>query len=341
MLTGEKMPGADMLARIASARSPPLISKGSPVTRSDATGAKRDRQVVEVRFGRYVQSERAQYQSQLLSLDGAFGQPQPPVLHAEFEADGELFVVLLAPEPQLFPTRLVAECILPIQRCDDLFEFLDGLARRIEPTDYCAHADAGNGIHGNLQAFQLAQHADVRGAAGPAAAEHEADTRPLGRVLRRLQGLWNCGEKHTDHQCDQGPVAERADCHRGSDSGGRFVIRGIIMAHRGGYPTAAAYDNRERFMADPKCPRLPGKRDRQDCFDAQQGKIPRKHALVFHRPLRRLRPCVRGVHQTRVWPQRSAADRGSQIARRRSADDCTHGTRRYRWTRLAKDVRNE
>ena len=142
-------------------------------------GAKRNRQTVEALDLRDRQRRIAQHLFELLPLHQAGRQHEPRLLHAEREAHQEVALVLLAAEAELLARRAIAKRVLPVQRANQRLDLGARHAGGIQAADDRAHARTGDRVDRHAHLVQYFQHADVRRAACTAAAEHQADARPL------------------------------------------------------------------------------------------------------------------------------------------------------------------
>ena len=129
--------------------------------------------------------------------DRAAWQLDLAIPQAKLQIDRKFAVVLLPAKTLVFPSGIVGECVPPVDRADQFLEVIHGVTGGVKPADDCANAGPGNGVDRYPLALQLAQHADVRRAAGTAAAEHETDTGPIRRVCvgqaqRRVGRLSGC-----------------------------------------------------------------------------------------------------------------------------------------------------
>ena len=96
------------------------------------------------------------------------------VAKAQFLLDQEIPVVLFAPKGHVLAGRGIGQGLLPIDAQGELLQFIDLVARGIEPADDCAHAGAGNGIDLDALFFQGLEHADVGQATGRATGQYQA-----------------------------------------------------------------------------------------------------------------------------------------------------------------------
>ena len=114
--TGANTPGADMLARMAIARSPLSMQHGLAGLQIGRHRAKWRGQQVEIRAVAERQGELAQRLLQFLPLNEALRQQDFAVLQAQRQAHQKISVVLFAPECQVAARRRIAKRLLPIER---------------------------------------------------------------------------------------------------------------------------------------------------------------------------------------------------------------------------------
>ena len=135
-----------------------------------------------------------QEQGKILSLDHPQRQAEAAVVaKAQFLLDQEIPVVLFAPKGHVLARRGIGQGLLPIDAQGELLQFIDLVARGIEPADDCAHAGAGNGIDLDALFFQGLEHADVGQATGRATGQYQADL--WARCLNgRLVGMAEQGQ---------------------------------------------------------------------------------------------------------------------------------------------------
>ena len=161
-------------------------------------GAKRDRQFVEVAGVAGVRQQAFQQQCEVLALNHPQWQAEAAVVaKAQFLFHQKVAVVLLAAKWHVLARRRVGQRRLPVDAQGELFQFIDLVARGVQPTDHRAHAGAGNRVDPDALFFQRLEHADVRQPARSAAGQHQADFRSW-----RFTGVNQQG-KETKQQAEQ------------------------------------------------------------------------------------------------------------------------------------------
>ena len=110
------------------------------------------------------------------------------VLEPKLELRGKFPLVLFAPEVLEAVWRVREEHQVPIRRLHQRFDFGRRHAGRVRPGNQPAHAGADDVVNRNVVFLEPFEHADVGDAAGAAAAERQADSRPgpgLGAIRLR------------------------------------------------------------------------------------------------------------------------------------------------------------
>ena len=139
-------------------------------------GAEGDRQLVEVTRVAAVGEHAFQQQRQVLALDHTQRQAEAAIVaETEFLFDQEIPVILLAPKRYVFTRGRVGEGLLPVDPQRQLLQFVDLVARCVQPANHRAHAGAGNRVDMNTLLLKRFEHADMRQATGGTARQHQAD----------------------------------------------------------------------------------------------------------------------------------------------------------------------
>ena len=141
-------------------------------------GAKRRRQLIEIRAVAERQSQLAQGLLEFLPLYESLGEEDVVMLQSEWQAHQEVPVILLASEGQIPARRCIAERLLPVDRAHGGFDVGGGHAARVQSADHGAHAGARDAIDRHFELLEDLEYADVRHTARTASGENQADARP-------------------------------------------------------------------------------------------------------------------------------------------------------------------
>ena len=178
--------------------------------------AKRCRQLVEIGHVADAQRRAAQHLRDFLALHQPERQHDAlPRTEPECAPGQKTPIVLLAPEHEVAARRAIAQQVLPVEGVEDLGDLRAAQPGGVQPAHDRAHAGAGDCIDRNPHLLQRANDTDVRGATRPAAAQHEADARPLrgrhGRLLGRgCRKEMQRGERTSGQQQDSAQHGHRS-----------------------------------------------------------------------------------------------------------------------------------
>ncbi len=155
-------------------------------------GAERDRQLVEVAGIAGMHQQALEQQGEILALDHAQRQAEATVVaKAELLFDQKVAIILLAAVRDVLAWRIVGQHLLPVEGQGQALQLGHAIAGRVQPTDYSAHAGAGDRIDAHALFLQRLEYADMGEAARRAAGQDQADLR-LGRL--------GCGKWQGDEQ---------------------------------------------------------------------------------------------------------------------------------------------
>ena len=131
----------------------------------------------------------------LLGRDQPAREPDRAVLQTDLERVRVRKLRELALDRHAVALTLPADGALPVDREHGALELGRGHAGRERRADERTHARADDAVHRDVQLVEHAKDADVRGAFGAAAREHESDSR-----ARRRRRRWLLRARRPDHR---------------------------------------------------------------------------------------------------------------------------------------------